>query len=51
MAKGDKSSAKKSGDKSKGKTEEVADKGGKVSIFISSFPDIETSGIIRAKAG
>ena len=37
MGKGDKATGKKSGDKGKSKSEEVADKGGKVSIVISSF--------------
>ena len=45
MGKGDKATGKKSGDKGKSKSEEVADKGGKVSVIISSFPDIEHLGL------
>src|ERR1700677_2054701 len=44
MAKGDKATGKKSGDKGKAKSEEAADKGSKVSIIISSFHEIEHSG-------
>jgi hypothetical protein len=44
MGKGDKATGKKSGDKGKSKSDEATDKGSKVSLVISSFPDIEHSG-------
>ena len=43
MAKGDKATGKKSGDKGKSKSE-AADKGSKVSIVVYSFSGVDHSG-------